>query len=103
MTLAEHSPAGSPVITVTATDKDTAENGRISYRVMSSTRDIFYIDPNNGGQTILAVWVLYSQTLLYMNTVIECIVINQMYVLWQGHCSSTREQSSTLSVHPSLL
>lgn len=57
MTLAEHSPAGSPVITVTATDKDTGENGKISYRVMSSTRDIFYIDPNNGRLTscIMAV------------------------------------------------
>ncbi|KAG5269346.1 hypothetical protein AALO_G00200980 [Alosa alosa] len=48
VTLPEHSPTGSAVITVTATDKDTGENGKISYRVMSSTRDIFYIDPNNG-------------------------------------------------------
>uniref|UniRef100_A0A8C8IWR7 Protocadherin-16 n=1 Tax=Oncorhynchus tshawytscha TaxID=74940 RepID=A0A8C8IWR7_ONCTS len=48
MTLAEHSPAGSAVVTVTATDRDSGENGRVTYRVMSSTRDIFYIDPSNG-------------------------------------------------------
>ncbi|KAJ8404690.1 hypothetical protein AAFF_G00335530 [Aldrovandia affinis] len=48
VTLLEHSPPGSPVITVTATDQDSGENGRITYRVMSSTRDGFYIDPSNG-------------------------------------------------------
>ncbi|XP_058489873.1 protocadherin-16-like [Solea solea] len=47
-TVPEHLPAGSAVITVTATDRDSGENGKISYRVMSSTRGIFYIDPNNG-------------------------------------------------------
>ncbi|XP_052323476.1 protocadherin-16 [Oncorhynchus keta] len=46
--LAEHTPAGSAVVTVTATDRDSGENGRVMYRVMSSTRDIFYIDPSNG-------------------------------------------------------
>ncbi|KAK6285155.1 hypothetical protein J4Q44_G00390190 [Coregonus suidteri] len=48
VTLAEHSPAGSAVVTVTATDRDSGENGRVTYRVMSSTWDIFYIDPSNG-------------------------------------------------------
>ncbi|XP_051962537.1 protocadherin-16 [Xyrauchen texanus] len=47
VTLAEHSPAGSSVITVTATDKDSGENGRITYRVVS-TKDMFYIDQSNG-------------------------------------------------------
>ncbi|KAM9468396.1 protocadherin-16 [Clarias gariepinus] len=47
VTLAEHSPAGSSVITVTATDQDAGENGKITYRVVS-TRDLFYIDPSNG-------------------------------------------------------
>uniref|UniRef100_A0A671L952 Protocadherin-16 n=1 Tax=Sinocyclocheilus anshuiensis TaxID=1608454 RepID=A0A671L952_9TELE len=47
LTLAEHLPAGSSVITVTATDKDSGENGRITYRVVS-TKDMFYIDPSNG-------------------------------------------------------
>uniref|UniRef100_A0A9J8AIV3 Protocadherin-16 n=1 Tax=Cyprinus carpio carpio TaxID=630221 RepID=A0A9J8AIV3_CYPCA len=47
VTLAEHLPAGSSVITVTATDKDSGENGRITYRVVS-TKDMFYIDPSNG-------------------------------------------------------
>uniref|UniRef100_A0A673K804 Protocadherin-16 n=1 Tax=Sinocyclocheilus rhinocerous TaxID=307959 RepID=A0A673K804_9TELE len=48
VTLPEHSPSGSPVITVTATDRDSGENGKVTYRVMSSTRDGFYIDPTNG-------------------------------------------------------
>ncbi|KAG9348456.1 hypothetical protein JZ751_002191 [Albula glossodonta] len=48
VTLLEHSPPGSPIITVTATDRDSGENGKVTYRVMSSTRDGFYIDPSNG-------------------------------------------------------
>ncbi len=48
VTLPEHSPSGSPVITVTATDQDSGENGKVTYRVVSSTRDGFYIDPKNG-------------------------------------------------------
>ncbi|XP_035010290.2 protocadherin-16-like [Hippoglossus stenolepis] len=48
VTVSEHLPAGSAVITVTATDRDSGENGKITYRVMSSTRGVFYIDPNNG-------------------------------------------------------
>ncbi|KAF7700324.1 protocadherin-16 [Silurus meridionalis] len=47
VTLAEHSPAGSSVITVTASDQDSGENGKVTYRVVS-TRDLFYIDPSNG-------------------------------------------------------
>ncbi|XP_026137609.1 protocadherin-16-like [Carassius auratus] len=47
VTLAERSPAGSSVITVTAMDKDSGDNGRITYRVVS-TKDMFYIDPSNG-------------------------------------------------------
>ncbi|XP_061596681.1 protocadherin-16-like [Cololabis saira] len=48
VTLPEHTPPGSPVITVTATDRDSGENGRITYSVMSSTQEGFYIDANNG-------------------------------------------------------
>ncbi|KAK2846728.1 hypothetical protein Q5P01_009727 [Channa striata] len=48
VTISEHLPAGSAIITVTATDRDSGENGKIIYRVMSSTRGIFHIDPNNG-------------------------------------------------------
>lgn len=48
VTLPEHTPPGSAVITVTATDRDSGDNGRITYRVMSSTQEGFYIDPNNG-------------------------------------------------------
>lgn len=48
VTLPEHSPPGSPVITVTATDRDSGEKGKVTYRVVSSTREGFYIDPKNG-------------------------------------------------------
>ncbi|XP_061073015.1 protocadherin-16 [Conger conger] len=48
VTLLEHSSPGSPVVTVTATDRDSGENGKVTYRVMSSTKDGFYIDPSNG-------------------------------------------------------
>ncbi|XP_028277727.1 protocadherin-16 [Parambassis ranga] len=48
ITLPEHTPPGSAVITVTAADKDSGENGRITYRVLSSTQEGFYIDPTNG-------------------------------------------------------
>ncbi|XP_074466224.1 protocadherin-16 [Sebastes fasciatus] len=48
VTLPEHTPPGSVVVTVTATDRDSGENGKITYRVTSSTQEGFYIDPNNG-------------------------------------------------------
>uniref|UniRef100_A0A8C6SHA9 Dachsous cadherin-related 1a n=1 Tax=Neogobius melanostomus TaxID=47308 RepID=A0A8C6SHA9_9GOBI len=48
VTVAEHLPAGSVVVTVTATDRDSGDNARITYRVMSSSRGAFYVDPNNG-------------------------------------------------------
>ncbi|KAM6933427.1 protocadherin-16-like [Xenentodon cancila] len=48
VTVSEHLPPGSAVITVTATDHDSGENGKIVYRVMSSSKGVFYIDPNNG-------------------------------------------------------
>ncbi|XP_053500578.1 protocadherin-16 isoform X2 [Ictalurus furcatus] len=46
--LAEHSPPGTPVITVTATDRDSGENGRVTYRLISSSKEGFYIDSSNG-------------------------------------------------------
>lgn len=52
VTVSEHLPVGSAVITVTATDRDFGENGKITYRVMSSTRGVFYIDPSNGKVTV---------------------------------------------------
>uniref|UniRef100_A0A8C7ZZX1 Protocadherin-16 n=1 Tax=Oryzias sinensis TaxID=183150 RepID=A0A8C7ZZX1_9TELE len=48
VTVVEHLPAGSAIITVTATDRDSGNNGKITYRVMSTTKGIFYIDPSNG-------------------------------------------------------
>lgn len=46
--LAEHSPPGTPIITVTATDRDSGENGRVTYRLISSSKEGFYIDSSNG-------------------------------------------------------
>ncbi|XP_043995914.1 protocadherin-16-like isoform X1 [Gambusia affinis] len=48
ITLPEHTPPRSAVITVTATDKDSGDNGKITYRVMSSTQEGYYINPSNG-------------------------------------------------------
>ncbi|XP_029375177.1 protocadherin-16 [Echeneis naucrates] len=48
VSLPEHTPPGSAVVTVTATDRDSGDNGKITYRVMSSTQEGFYIDANNG-------------------------------------------------------
>lgn len=48
VTVSEHLPAGSSVITVTATDHDSGENGKVTYKVMSSTKGVFFIDPSNG-------------------------------------------------------
>ncbi|XP_053728138.1 protocadherin-16-like [Synchiropus splendidus] len=48
VTISEHLPAGSAIFTVTATDRDSGDNGKISYKVMSSSRGVFYIDPSNG-------------------------------------------------------
>ncbi|XP_069396059.1 protocadherin-16 [Paralichthys olivaceus] len=48
VTLPEHTPPGSAVVTVTATDRDSGDNGKITYRVTSSTQEGFYIDPHNG-------------------------------------------------------
>lgn len=63
VTVSEHLPAGSAVITVTATDRDSGENGKITYRVVSSTRGVFYIDPNNGKITVCTFMALYSHFL----------------------------------------
>ncbi|KAM4590460.1 protocadherin-16-like isoform 1-T2 [Fundulus diaphanus] len=48
VTVSEHLGAGSALITLTATDRDSGENGKITYRVMSSTKGAFFIDPSNG-------------------------------------------------------
>ncbi|XP_077397746.1 protocadherin-16-like [Festucalex cinctus] len=48
VTVSENLPEGSALITVTATDSDSGDNGKVTYRVMSSTRGVFSIDPSNG-------------------------------------------------------
>ncbi|KAK2908823.1 hypothetical protein Q8A67_004660 [Cirrhinus molitorella] len=46
--LPERTSADSFVVSVSATDKDSGQNGRISYRLLSSPVRGFYIDPDNG-------------------------------------------------------
>ncbi|XP_078514848.1 protocadherin-16 [Lissotriton helveticus] len=48
VTLLEHTAPGTPVLTVTATDRDSGENGRVTYHLASTAMDAFYIDSNNG-------------------------------------------------------
>ncbi|CAL8401145.1 unnamed protein product [Boreogadus saida] len=52
VTLPEHTPPGSPVVTVTATDRDSGANGKVTYRLMSSTQEGFLVDPDNGTLSI---------------------------------------------------
>ncbi len=46
--LPERTSADSYVVSVSATDKDSGQNGRISYRLLSSPARGFFIDPDNG-------------------------------------------------------
>ncbi|XP_039549970.1 protocadherin-23 [Pimephales promelas] len=46
--LPERTSADTYVLSVSATDKDSGQNGRISYRLLSNPVRGFYIDPDNG-------------------------------------------------------
>ncbi|XP_075437675.1 protocadherin-16-like [Ascaphus truei] len=48
VTVLEHTPAGTPLVTVTSTDRDSGENGRVTYRVLSAENGVFHIHPENG-------------------------------------------------------
>ena len=45
--LLEHTPPGSAILSVSATDRDSGANGHISYH-LASPAEGFSIDPNNG-------------------------------------------------------
>ncbi|ELR48045.1 Protocadherin-16 [Bos mutus] len=45
--LLEHTPPGSAILSVSATDRDSGANGHVSYHLASSAEG-FSIDPNNG-------------------------------------------------------
>ena len=49
----ENSPAGTPVLQVTATDADSGNNGKITYS-LTMTLDLFTIDPTTGEITTTA-------------------------------------------------
>ncbi|CAH2226238.1 protocadherin-16 [Pelobates cultripes] len=48
VTVMEHTPSWTPLITITATDKDSGDNGRVTYRVLSADSHAFYMQPENG-------------------------------------------------------
>ncbi len=62
--LPERTSADSYVLSVSATDKDSGQNGRISYRLLSSPARGFFIDPDNGNflQKIFAHKLQYYKT-----------------------------------------
>lgn len=66
VTVSEHLPAGSAVITVTATDCDFGDNGKITYRVVSSTKGVFYIDPSNGKVILSTLMVIVTIVLFFI-------------------------------------
>lgn len=45
--LLEHTPPGSAILSVSATDRDSGANGHISYH-LASPAEGFSVDPNNG-------------------------------------------------------
>lgn len=45
--LLEHTPPGSAILSVSATDRDSGANGHISYH-LASPAEGFRVDPNNG-------------------------------------------------------
>jgi hypothetical protein len=45
--LLEHTPPGSAILSVSATDPDSGANGHISYH-LASPAEGFSVDPNNG-------------------------------------------------------
>ncbi|XP_016072740.1 PREDICTED: protocadherin-16 [Miniopterus natalensis] len=47
VTLLEHTPPGSAILSVAATDRDSGANGHISYH-LASPAEGFSVDPNNG-------------------------------------------------------
>lgn len=107
VTLPEHTPPGSTVVTVTATDRDSGENGKITYSVMSSTQDGFYIDPNNGSlhsfiHCLARVLKEDDRSFITFGNH-HCLIFFFFAVIIQEPCSSITELSLTLNVHRLLL
>ncbi|KAJ2947229.1 hypothetical protein O0L34_g16939 [Tuta absoluta] len=51
-TVAEHAPAGTKVVTVTAVDKDEGEYGEVHYSLSGDLASLFTIDPVSGEVTV---------------------------------------------------
>ncbi|KAG8429055.1 hypothetical protein GDO86_018399 [Hymenochirus boettgeri] len=56
VSILEHTSAGTSLFTVTATDLDSGDNGRISYKILSPESGAFAIYPENG--TLFATQVM---------------------------------------------
>uniref|UniRef100_A0A8C5MXL6 Protocadherin-16 n=1 Tax=Leptobrachium leishanense TaxID=445787 RepID=A0A8C5MXL6_9ANUR len=48
VTVMENMAAWSPLVTITATDKDSGDNGKVTYQIVSAESHPFYIHPENG-------------------------------------------------------
>ncbi|XP_018105995.1 protocadherin-16 [Xenopus laevis] len=48
VSILEHTGAGTSLFTISATDQDSGDNGRISYRILSPLGGAFHIHPDNG-------------------------------------------------------
>lgn len=96
--LAEHSLPGTPVITVTATDRDSGENGRVTYQLISSSKEGFYIDSSNG--TALNEYYIFYFVQIYNHFYIY--KTSHKYLLYvlslQAHCLSVKKLNLTLNI-----
>lgn len=58
--LPELTPADVFVVAVSATDRDSNLNGKISYRLLSSVKSGFYIDNENGNICVKFMLIVNS-------------------------------------------
>uniref|UniRef100_F7G250 Protocadherin-16 n=1 Tax=Monodelphis domestica TaxID=13616 RepID=F7G250_MONDO len=70
VTLPEHTTPGSAILTISATDLDSGDNGRISYHLVS-TAEGFDIDPSNGTLFMMEAASLSPGGLGTMDMVLE--------------------------------
>lgn len=83
--LAELTPADVFVVAVSATDRDSNLNGKVSYRLLSSIKSGFYIDNENG--KICVKFMLIMNSYSY-----SCVV-------GASHCNHPSTQSTLHAFH----
>ncbi|XP_043918358.1 protocadherin-23 [Protopterus annectens] len=63
VSISEHTPVHSQILTVSATDEDSEMNGRVSYRILpSSSLRGFYIDSSNGSIFMEKPWTYMNDS-----------------------------------------